>query len=253
MHILRTRFAKDIVAEFLPPARPTKKQRVVIICSGAPSTPSKKSLIEFFSKKGFWAIHFRYRGSWESDGLFLKMSPHQDLIDVVEALPKGFKDAWSQKTFKLKPDQIIVVSSSFGGAAGILASNHPSIHKVIAISPMLDWQKPGPDEPYPKMIRFFEEGYGQGFRFAKNGWDKLKSGKFFNPVREVANIDGSKLLLIHAKDDKTCPYKITKKFSTDTSSRLITLEKGDHLSGSIIAMPRFYKLFQNFIKNGKVK
>lgn len=247
MHTLRTRFAKDIVAEFLPPARDTKKQRVVIIASGAPSLPSKKSLLEFFSKKGFWVFHPRYRGSWESDGLFLQKSPHQDLIDVIESIPKGFEDAWSQKKFKFEPSEIIIVSSSFGGTAGVLASKHPKINKVIAISPMLDWQKPGPDEPYPKMIRYFQEGYGQGFRIAKNGWDKLKSGKFYNPVNQIKNIDGSKILMIHAKDDRTCPYKITKKFSEDIQAKLITLPKGDHLSSSIITLPRFYKIFQNFI------
>lgn len=248
MHTFRTRFAKDIVAEFLPPARATKKQRVVIICSGAPSVPSKKSLIEFYSKKGFWAFHFRYRGSWESDGLFLQKSPTQDLIDVVEGIPKGFQDSWSQKKFKFTPDEIIVVSGSFGGAAGVLASKHPKINKVVAVSPLLDWQNPGPDEPYPKMIRYFEEGYGQGHRFVKNGWDKLKSGKFYNPIAELKNIDGSKILIIHAKDDRTCPYRITKKFSKDVGAKLITLPKGDHLGSSILALPRFHKLFQNFIK-----
>ena len=248
MHTLRTRFKKEIVAEFLPPARKTKSQRIVIVASGAPSSPNKGKILEFLSQKGFWAIHFRYRGSWESGGKFLSKSPDQDIVDIIDQLPKGFKDAWSQQQYKVKPNQIIILCASFGGTAGILASRDSRINKVISFSPMLDWTKPGPDEPYPKMIKYFEEGYGEAFRFAPNAWNKLKSGKFFNPINHVGEIDGTKNLIIHAKDDRTCPYSITKKFADQTKSKLITLQKGDHLSSSLVLKPRFYKIFQSFIK-----
>jgi pimeloyl-ACP methyl ester carboxylesterase len=247
MHTIRTRFGKDIVAEFLPPARKTKKQRVVVIASGAPSSPSKSQLLEFLSKKGFWAINFRYRGSWESGGKFLNKSHDHDILDVITALPKGFVDLWTGRKYKLRPDQIIVLAGSFGGAAGILASRSKKIHKTVVVSPLIDWTRPGPDEPYPKMIRFFDQGYGPAFRIAKNGWKKLQSGKFFNPIRHTSEIDGSKLLIIHAKDDRTCPYGITKKFAKDTGAKLITLPRGDHLGSSIIMKPRFYKIFEKFV------
>ena len=64
----RTRFAKDIVTEFFPPARKTKRQKVVIICGGMPGMPGSSYLLEFFSKKGFWVFNPRYRGTWESGG-----------------------------------------------------------------------------------------------------------------------------------------------------------------------------------------
>jgi pimeloyl-ACP methyl ester carboxylesterase len=247
MNIMRTRFGKDIVGEFLPPTRATKKQRVVIMCDGAPSLPSKKQLLEFFSKKGFWVIHFRYRGSWESDGVFLKDSPHLDVLTVIEQLPKGFVDLWNNKKYKLAADQIILLTSSFGGPAVILASPHPKINKVIAVSPLINWQHMGPAEPYPKMIRFFEEAFGNGYRFAQNGWDKLKAGNFYNPIKAVKKVNGTKLLFIHAKDDRTCPYNTTKRFAEATGAKLVTLPRGDHLSSSIIMQPRFYKIFKQFI------
>lgn len=247
MYTFRTRFKKEIVAEFLPPARKAKTQRVVIIASGAPSTPHKKEILELLSQKGFWAIFFRYRGSWESSGKFLGKSHDKDITDIIDELPKGFKDAWSQKQFKVKPDQIIILCGSFGGAAGILASRDRRVNKVVSISPLIDWTRPGPDEPYQKMINYFKEGYGQGYRLAPNAWEKLKSGKFFNPIKHVKEIDGKKNLIIHAKDDRTCPYSITKKFAEDTRSKLITLQKGDHLGSSLILQPRFYKIFQKFI------
>ena len=249
MHIIRTRFGKDIVAEFLPPMRPAKKQRVVILAGGAPSTPSSKDLLKFLSRKGFWAINFRYRGSWESNGKFLAISPEKDILEIADLLPKGFRDFWTNKTYKVKADQIIVLASSFGGPAGILASLDRRIHKVISISPVLDWTKPGPDEPYPKMIKFFDQAFGLGYRLAPGAWTKLKSGKFYNPINHTAEIDGNKNLIIQAKDDRTCPYPIAKKFAAATGSNLITLNKGGHLSKSLLMKPRFYKIFQNFIKN----
>ena len=248
MHTSRTRFGKDIVGEFLPPARPTKKQRVVIIASGAPYEPNKKSLMAFFSDKGYWTITFRYRGSWESKGKFLAQPHDQDIIEVINQLPKGLTDLWTRKKYQLKPDQIIVLSASFGGAAGILASRDKRIDKTIAISPVVDWRKPGPDEPYPKLIRYFEEAYGEAFRTTPNGWRKLQSGKFFNPVNHIKEIDGNNLLIIHDKDDRTCPYPATKKFALDTGTKLISLAKGDHMGSSTIMTPRFYKIFDKFVK-----
>ena len=80
----RTRFKKDIVAEFLPPSRKLKKQKVIIICDGMPSIPSKQLLMKFLSKKGYWVIFPRYRGAWESDGEFLDKSPHEYIIDIID-------------------------------------------------------------------------------------------------------------------------------------------------------------------------
>src|SRR3989344_3616458 len=93
MTIFRTRFKKDIVCEFLPPAR--KSSRVVILCGGMPAyTGRKDALMEFFARKGYWVFLPRYRGSWESGGQFLKRSPHEDIIDVINGLSRGFPDLW---------------------------------------------------------------------------------------------------------------------------------------------------------------
>ena len=53
MYPLRTRFKKEIVAEFLPPAKLGKHDKVIIICDGMPGVPKKRPLLEFLSKKDF--------------------------------------------------------------------------------------------------------------------------------------------------------------------------------------------------------
>ena len=59
--MFRTRFKDEIVAEFMPPLRPRKNQRLIILCDGMPSIPRKQSLAEFLAGKGFWVIYPRYR------------------------------------------------------------------------------------------------------------------------------------------------------------------------------------------------
>lgn len=83
--MFRTRFRNDIVAEFLPPSRPSKKQKLIVLCDGMPSIPRKQSLAEFLAAKGFWVIYPRYRGAWESGGEFLAKSPHQDMLLVSDS------------------------------------------------------------------------------------------------------------------------------------------------------------------------
>src|SRR5215472_977306 len=70
--MFRTRFKQDIIAEFVDPSRPQKKQKLIILCDGMPSMPSKQPLAEFLAAKGFWVIYPRYHGAWESGGEFLE-------------------------------------------------------------------------------------------------------------------------------------------------------------------------------------
>lgn len=253
MHTLRTRFKKDIVTEFLPPTRLTKKTKVIIFADGMPTLPNKKAVLEFFSKKGFWVFAPRYRGSWESSGTLLTRSPHHDILDVIDGIHKKFVSLWDysfgvKKSYQLQPDEIILIGSSFGGPAVILASQDQRVTKTIAISPLIDWTNPGPDEPIKELAKFTELAFGMGYRISKTGWKKLASGKFYNPINHTKETDGSKLLLIHAKDDRICRYTDTKKFTAATNAKLITLPRGGHLGSSLLLKPRFQKIFQKFIK-----
>lgn len=251
---MRTRFKREIVTEFLPPSRPNKKQRVIILAGGMPTVPNKKELLEFFSNKGFWIFHPRYRGTWESDGKLFSYSPHQDILDVIDGIHKKFfsignDNIKNKKAFKLTPDEIYIIGASFGGPATILASRDKRVNKAMIVCPVIDWKKMGKDEPLKLLAKFTEEAYGNGYRIVKNGWEKIASGKFYNPVNHIAEIDGSKLLIIHTKDDTVCPYQNSKKFADQTKSKLITLTHGGHNGSSLLLKPRFQKIFLKFIKN----
>ena|SRR5579864_2037839 len=164
--MFRTRFKREIVAEFLPPARKTRKQRVIILCDGMPSIPRKQPLMEFLAGKGFWVFYPRWRGAWESGGQFLEKPPEQDISDVIDELPRGFKEAAFGKRFKLAPDEIFVIGGSFGGAAAILSSLDPRVTRVVANCPVVDWkvldqeqEKETSNPSYPDYVR---EAFGNG-------------------------------------------------------------------------------------------
>lgn len=235
MKVIRTRFAKEIVAEVAIPAG--KSRRVIIYCGGMPSLPGERKVLEYFGKKGCWVVDFRYRGSWESEGRFLEESPVKDVEKIIEQLPKGFKDAESEEIYQLTPSALFVVGISFGGPAAILSSIKEKVDKVVAVSSVVDWKIPSRAEPLDWLYSFVKEAFGRGFNLNKKQWNKLAGGKFYNPAYYAEEIEGDKLLLIHARDDETTPYEPVKDFAEKTGAKLVTYKKGGHLSSSKLIKP----------------
>ena len=232
--MFRARFKKEIVAEFWPPVRPGKKQKIIILCDGMPSIPRKQPLGEFLSRKGYWVFYPRYRGSWESDGQFLAKSPHQDILDVIDELPKGVTEVAFEQRFALSPDEIFVIGGSFGGAASILASLDPRVKKAIANCPVVDWRilvaSEKAETSKPSYVAYIREAFGSGYRLSERNWQKLHAGKFYNPAHHIHQIIPSKVMMFHALDDPYVPYKSVRKFADETGIRLRSLRRGGHIS-----------------------
>src|ERR1017187_7333057 len=195
----RTRFKEQIVAEFLLPSQPRKTQRLVVLCDGMPSIPRKQPLSEFLAAKGFWVIYPRYRGAWESDGHFLEKSPHEDILDIIDDLPKEMEEIACGRRFRLSPDKIFVIGGSFGGAAAILRLIDPRVNRVIANCPVVDWgildrseKAETSKENYAEYIR---EAFGNAYRLSDANWAKLQSGTFYSPWHRREEIDGSKVMM----------------------------------------------------------
>jgi len=248
MHTKRTRFKKEIVCEFLPPTRKLKHDKVIIFCPGMPGSPFKKEVMGFWAKKGYWVFLLRYRGSWESGGSFLKISPHQDVLDVVEGISRGFKDIYSGEMLKLDPKKIYVFGSSFGGPAALLASPDKRITKVVVSSSVADWTKESKVERLDWLFAFTKEAFGEAYRFDKKDWKKLKTGKFYNPVNKIESLDPKKIMMIHAKDDDIVLYNPVEQFAKELGCELYSLKKGGHLSSSCFTKPKFLKKIEKFLK-----
>lgn len=94
--------------------------------------------------------------------------------------------------------------------------------------------------------KFTRKAFGDAYRFSHRNWMKLKKGKFYNPSMHINEIDGNKLFLIHAKDDKTVPYRPTMRFAKKVGAKLMLLKHGGHLSGSVIMKSAIWRKIRKF-------
>jgi pimeloyl-ACP methyl ester carboxylesterase len=249
--MFRTRFKKDIVAEFLPPARLGKKQKLIVLCDGMPSIPRKQSLMEFLSGKGYWVFYPRYRGAWESGGQFLQRSPHEDVLDVIDSLAKPIVEVTFGQRFRVAADQVFVIGGSFGGAAAILCSLDERVKKVIANCPVVDWgilpRSEKAETSNPNYAAYIREAFGDAYRLSDQNWKKLRSGTFYNPSHHLREITPSKIMMFHAHDDPYVPYSSVKRFAQRTAVRLKSFRRGGHLRTEFIVR-KFWPQIREFFE-----
>jgi pimeloyl-ACP methyl ester carboxylesterase len=250
--MFRTRFKNEIIAEFLPPARRSKRQQLIILCDGMPSIPRKQPLSEFLAAKGFWIIYPRYRGAWESAGEFLAKSPHEDILDVLNELPRELEEIAFGQRLRLAPDQVFVIGGSFGGAAAILLSLDPRVKRVVANCPVVDWsildKAEKAETSRSTYADYIRQAFGNGYRLSDANWGKLRGGTFYNPWHHRNEIDGSKVLMFHAKDDPNVPYQRTREFAELTGAALKSIKKGGHISTDYVVR-RYWAQIKRFFES----
>src|SRR5579883_3206054 len=180
--MFRARFRHEILTEFLPPAQPSRIHNVFLLCDGMPSIPRKQPLASFLAQKGYWVFYPRYRGTWESGGEFLRTSPHIDILEVIDELPKGVRDVTFGENFSVDPDEIYVIGGSFGGAASILASLDPRVNKAIANCPVVDWSILAHSEQAPHQ-RVLQPRVPRARDRSLQNHDVPRSGRSLRPVQ----------------------------------------------------------------------
>jgi len=250
--MFRTRFQKQILTEFLPPARTGRKNRVIILCDGMPSIPRKQPLAKWLAAKGYWVFYPRYRGAWESGGEFLAKSPHEDIADVIDGLGKEFKELAFGQRFSLTPNEIFVIGGSFGGAAAILCSLDPRVRKVIANCAVVNWEilreSEKTETSNPGYASYIRDAFGAGYRLTQKNWNKLYSGRFYNPAQYIEHMNPAKILMFHAKDDPHVPYSSVRQFSDQTGVKLHSLGSGGHISTDWVVR-RFWPEIKKFFES----
>lgn len=247
IEIYRTRFRSGIVAEFLPPEK-SSQNKVAILAPGAPWYPgSKRDLLARLSRKGYFSFILRYRGTWESTGSFLEISPNEDLISMIDEMPLGFQDLWSTAEYRIKNPEVYVIGGSFGGAAAILASTDTRVKKVAALSPVTDWRdQEHTVEPLDFMSAYVEKAFGPAYRSSPLAWKKLARGDFYNPLHAQHTIDGKKLLLIHARDDRVVHFDPAERFAKTVGAKFISLSSGGHMGVGNADEPSIWKHIEKF-------
>lgn len=247
MNILRTRFKKDIVTEFVPSLNASNK--VIVLCTGMPGYPGRRNeLLEFLAGEGYWVFLPRYRGSWESDGSFLKESPHQDILDIIDELSSGFTELWAGKKFSIPNPEVYLLGVSFGGPAALLASRDERVKKVAVMSPVVDWRAESKAEPFDHLSRFMVEAFGNGYRCDMDDFHKLQKGGFYNPIDEIETLSPEKIMIMHAKDDEVVSFGPVENFANNLGCHFTPLDTGGHLSTTLMSTPEFWIKIKGFIE-----
>lgn len=206
--IYRTRFSKDIVAEVALPLKQTGK--VIILASGLPSMPSKRSVMEFLGREGYAVVFPRYRGTWESEGNLLEHPPTKDIANVIDAIRRQqrFWCTFSQVWIPLRAKTFYLIGSSFGGPAVLMLSEMECVKKVVTLSPVLDWQHESLRQSFQEEVRFIENGFGMATRLrSKKDWQKLLQKDFYRLPQHLSERARGKIFLMHCFDDTVVPIE----------------------------------------------
>lgn len=249
LETFRTRFGSDIVAEFRP--APYESRKVAILLAGCPGYPmGKRDLSLLLHRKGFLVIIPAYRGTWESGGSFLEFPPSDDVEMIISQLPEGFVDLWSGGTYSMKDPEVYLFGGSFGGAAALIASKHPSVKKAVSISGVVDWaDQEHTVERLDVMAEYLPKAFGSAYRSSDpDAYMKLAKGDFYSPLREKASLDGSKLLFIHAKDDRIVHSAPAKALAAELGSRYVELKGDTHMGVGAAADPKLWKHIERHLK-----
>jgi pimeloyl-ACP methyl ester carboxylesterase len=247
--LIRTRVAKDIVCEVAMPARQTGK--VAIVCPGAPAAPVRREVLDFLAAQGYVAFGMRYRGTWESGGIFLKNSPAKDVTDIIDYLAKeqSIIDAWTEQKVPVRFRYADLFGGSFGGPAVLLNSQHKKVRKVVALAPVVDWSKAGEDERFEDFVRFSKEGFGGVYRPAKHSdWQKFLQNDFYNPITMQGKIDPERCFIVQALDDTVCPADNIRNLVAECKIAVYYKPKGGHLGTRSIVQKFFWNKIADFLE-----
>lgn len=245
--VSRTRFGTDIVAEFMPPERPSSK--VIIFTTGCPGYPGGKSeMMAYYARRGYWTIIPRFRGTWESDGSFLEYPPSDDVTIVMDSLHE-FVDLWSGAEHAILNPEVYLIGGSFGGPAALLASRDVRVKKAAVISSVADWRvQEHTAEPLDLMSEYVPAAFGMAYRADASVWQKLARGGFYNPVEEKETLDGSKILFIHGRGDPIVHAGPAAELAKDIGARFVLLPTNDHMGAGSSALPRIAKHIEKHFK-----
>ncbi|MBS3065470.1 alpha/beta fold hydrolase [Candidatus Pacearchaeota archaeon] len=200
----------------------------IIILPGFPSGNDFWDLIAFFYGKGYHVFVPRYRGTYQSTGVFLSKNPVDDMLFFLENLDGGYaKNMWDMKKEGFKINKKILVSGSFGGPIALaLAAKCKKISHLILQAPVWDFKihnSLGDEQDFEKMTEFVRSAYKNCYRFRFKSLMK-KLGKFdeLNPAYYLPKVKDIPILIMHDPNDRVVSLRHTKE-------KIAFLERGTYL------------------------
>jgi pimeloyl-ACP methyl ester carboxylesterase len=229
-----------------------RKADAIIILPGFPSGNDFYDLIAFFYGKGYHVFVPRYRGSYQSAGIFLSKNPVDDMIFFIEHLKQGeAKNLWDDKKESFTINKFILVGGSFSGAIACgLAVKHPVFSHLILQAPVWDFSEhnsASDEQDFEKMKEFVRTAYKNCYRFRfKSILKKLNKFDELKPPYYIPKLD-IPVLVMHDPNDRAVAFRHTKTYIS-LLPRATYLEHylGHKLTEDLLAA--YWKDIDKFIK-----
>ena len=191
----------------------------IIILPGFPSGNDFNELIAFFFERGYHVFVPRYRGSYQSAGIFLSKNPVDDLIYFIDNLDEGSaKNLWDMKKEEFRINKKILLSVNFGGPIALgVAAKSGNVSHVILEAPIWDFKvhnEGGDERDLQNLTEFVRNAYKNCYRFKFKGMTrKLNKFEELNPAYYLPKLSesGIPLLIMHDPNDKIVSIKHTRQ------------------------------------------
>ncbi|RJO59171.1 alpha/beta fold hydrolase [Candidatus Parcubacteria bacterium] len=197
----------------------------------------------FLNQAGFNVLLFDFRGSGESAGEFITFGEDEqkDLAGAV---------AYLHSRKDLDHNRIGVFGYSMGGSVAILKSGEISEIRALVV-----------DSSYAEFRALIESNlkeYLGGLPFFPLGYlilymIKVRTGAYFSdiqPVRRLANLKNTPLLIIHGTQDKTVPVWEAMKIhaSAHGPAELMLVKGADHAGTYSVAGEKYVEKIVGFFR-----
>lgn len=203
--VLKSMYLGDIYTEHYD----IGSDKIAIIASGCPSDYDEKEMIHFLHIRKYNVVTFHYTATGKSTGNKF-YPPQDDLFVVIKNYKKHFK-------------KILVIGNSYGGYAALALKNNVRIKvdKIIAISPVIDFEKVKNISTLPKYLSSNHPGW---YRFKQK-----ELASFIQNTPKLDNTHPLETFIIHGEFDNQINIHDVQTYCEAASSQLTVLNAG-HLS-----------------------
>lgn len=245
-------YYKDIFFEFL--THDSAKDSIILL-SGFPSSNNYKEEMNFLFKKGYNVFYPRYKGNYQSNGLFLNQNIAKEINYFVNELKKGkAKSLWDMKIKKFNSKKIIIFSGSFGGAiaCGVSALNK-DVSKLVLFAPVWDfnnYSKLNNSQNLEELTSFVKRAYKNLYRIKFTNFSKAisKSKECFSETYlKKFKENKTKILVFHDPKDSTVSINHTLEMKNKYPFQLIKHSQGH--SWNVNLINKNWKKIRKFIEN----
>jgi pimeloyl-ACP methyl ester carboxylesterase len=229
-----------------------KAADAIVLLPGFPSKNFNDDILYFFNEKGYHVFFPRYKGSYQSNGKFLKTNIVTDLASFTKQLNKGkATNLWDNKLIKFKIKEKILLGGSFSGAIACgLAANTKEFSKIILSAPVWDFSKhnkDGGEQELHNLTNFVKKAYKNLYRFEFEDIQReLIKVKELDPKNYAYKLN-MPILIFHDSHDETVSIEHTRAMVKRLKgAKLIEHSLGHGLSLDL--MTKFYKDISKFIR-----